>query len=432
MAFTLTMPKLSPTMDAGTLVQWHKKEGDLVEVGDLLFEVATDKATVEYMAIDEGYLRKILVKEKGEAYVNQPVAIFSVEKNEDISKYKPEGEESALAAVAAEKEGESQGGSKSTPAPTPTASVMPTAAFEPAAPLEDYTFEFSREKTFRKKASPLAKKLAKEQGLDLDSIQGSGPGGRVMERDLEKASKGSWISFSRAKAPTEKPGSYEEKSLSPMRKAIATRLSQSKTYIPHFYISIDVDAAPMSALRAELKKGELNLTFNDFVMRAVALALKKHPEVNTGYNSVTEKIIEFKTIDIAVAVSIPEGLITPIIRHCDYKNMGEISAEVKALAKRAKEGTLEPQEYQGGSFTVSNLGMYGISQFQAILNPPQAAILAVAGIRDVPVVKDEQVVPGKVMTLTLSCDHRVIDGALAAQFLASLKTTLESPALLLV
>jgi len=220
--------------------------------------------------------------------------------------------------------------------------------------------------------------------------------------------------------------------MSPMRKAIGEKLQASKTFIPHFYIQQDIDVEPMITLREQLKAGGIKVTFNDFIMRAVALSLKEHPVINSGFNSDGSKIVRFKTIDIAVAVSIDEGLITPIVRHVDYKNLGQISSEVRHLAGLAKDGKLQPHQYRGGSFTVSNLGMFGIHDFQAIINPPQVSILSVGGMRDCPVVKDGQVVPGKRMMISLSSDHRVVDGADGARFIVTVQKYLENPTILLI
>ena len=225
---------------------------------------------------------------------------------------------------------------------------------------------------------------------------------------------------------------YEEESLTPIRKVIAQRLQEAKSFIPHFYVSQEIKAEALFEIREQLRNWEIKLTYNDFVVRACALALRKHPNVNSGFNTANNSLIRFKTIDIAIAVSIPIGLITPIVRHADYKNLGELSTEVRQLAKRAKDGKLDPQEYKGGSFTISNLGMYGITDFQAIINPPHAAILAVSGILDRPVIRNGNVVPGKVMNMTLSADHRVVDGVAAAQFLKTVQAYLENPAGLLL
>lgn len=434
MPFTLTMPKLSPTMDVGTIVKWHKHEGDHVADDELIMEVATDKATVEYQVLDGGWLRRILIPAGGEASVNQAIAILTATADESIEGYKPEG--LLLPATEVGKEAVTIA---STPAPegesraTTTAGAMPLPTFIPEPPLGDYTFAFPTELLDQKiKASPLARRLARERQLDLSSVKGSGPGGRIVSRDLVYAQPKSQIPLTRRQQPTTVAGSYREEPLTPIRKVIGQRLQESKSFIPHFYVSLTIDAAPLVAFREQLGRVGIKVTFNDCVIRGVALALRDFPNINSGFNTQNQSIIRFQTIDIAVAVSLPEGLITPILRHTDYKQLGEINVEMKSLAKRAKEGKLQPHEYKGGSFTISNLGMFGVSHFQAILNPPQAAILAVAGILDTPAVKEGSVVAGKTMTLTLSVDHRVIDGVAAAEFLNRVKFLLEQPAVLLV
>lgn len=432
MPFTLTMPKLSPTMEGGTIVKWHKKEGDQVQPGDLLMDVATDKATVEYQAIDEGWLRSIIVPEGKEANVNQPIAIFSEGKDESIKDYKVPSQ--AKEEKAAPKEAEQKAGQEAAaPVAKPVGASLQQPSFVPESPLENYAFAYPTEKQDKRiAASPLAKKIAKEKGLDLSTVKGTGPGNRILERDLEKAQSASIVTFGQREAPQDAPGSYEEMPLTPMRKVVGQRLQESKSFIPHFYVTQTINAESLFATREQLKNNQFKISINDFIVRATALALRQHPEVNTGFNSVNQTIIQFKTIDIAIAVSVGGGLITPIIRHTDYKNLGEIAVEAKLLAQKARDGKLEPQEYKGGSFTISNLGMYGVAEFQAILNPPQAAILAVSGIQDVPVISKGAIVPGKTMNLTLSVDHRVIDGVAAAQFLQTLKNLLENPALLLI
>lgn len=437
MPFTLTMPKLSPTMEEGTIAKWHKKEGDFIEADELLLEVATDKATVEYNALDSGWIRKILVGDGKEAMVNQPIAILTEDKNESIEGYKPEGA-AAKAAPVAEKaavdtdkdEGETKPIESTVPAAGTATIKQPK--FIPEAPLQNVDYWRPDGDNSRIKASPLAKKLAKNKGLDLSTLKGTGPGNRITSEDLSKAQPTGLVAFSRNERPTEAPGSYEEEALTPMRKVISQRLQEAKSYIPHFYVSLKINAQPMMDLREQLKNNGVKVTYNDFVVRASALALRKHPNVNSGFNSVTNSIIRFKTIDISIAVSLPAGLITPIVRHADFKNIGELSLEIKELAARAKEGKLDAHEYKGGSFTISNLGMYGVSEFIAIINPPQAAILAVSGILPVPVIKDGLIVPGNEMTLTLSGDHRVIDGVAGAEFLKSLQKLLENPSILLI
>lgn len=428
MPFTVTMPKLSPTMEEGSVAKWHKKEGDKVNSGELLLEVATDKATVEYNALDEGYLRKILVPNGGHAIVNQAIAIFTEKANESIEGYKPEGVQPAKAAPVAEATTNREA--------APTQSSAPSfqqPAFIPEPPLEKYEFNFPTSAiASRIAASPLAKKLAKEKGLDLSSVKGSGPGGRVSSKDLDLAQPDQPVNFNKRAKPTTAPGTYEETVLTPMRKTIAQRLQQAKSFIPHIYVRQEIDAAPLVELRDQLKGADLKVTFNDFVIRACALALREHPNINSGFDSVKQAIILFKTVDIAVAVTLEGGLITPIVRHADFKNLGEISVEVKELATRARVGKLKPEEYKGGSFTISNMGMFGVTDFAAIINPPQAAILAVGGIDECARVKNGVITAGRRMNLVLSVDHRVIDGAEAAKFIKTIQKYLEVPALLLV
>jgi pyruvate dehydrogenase E2 component (dihydrolipoamide acetyltransferase) len=434
MPFTLTMPKLSPTMEEGTIAKWHVKEGDHVAAGDVLMEVATDKATVEHSALDEGYLRKIIVAEGSEAQVNQAIAIFTESADESIEGYEPEGVTAPAEETPAEVNEEASAAPAKEAAPAPLkGGAMSQPAFVPEPPLESYTFEKPTAPIGGKiPASPLARRLASEKGVDLTTIKGSGPGGRIVSEDLDKGQPAAVVAFSRQEEPTLMPGTFEEESLTPMRKAIGRRLQESKTFIPHFYVTQEIDAEPMVRIREELKKQGVRVTFNDFIMRATALTLRQHPEVNSGFDTVNNAIIRFKTIDISLAVSMEAGLITPIIRHADYKNLGQISSEVRALAKRARAGKLAREEYAGGSFTISNLGMFGVRDFIAVINPPQAAILAVGGIQDKPVVKEGQVVPGKVLSVTLSADHRVVDGVDSARFLATLQGLLESPSALLI
>lgn len=436
MPFTLTMPKLSPTMEEGTITKWRKKEGDLVKAGDVLFEVATDKATVEHSALDGGYLRKIIVGEGGEARVNQAVAIFTETADETIEGYKPEGiaakspEPVKQEASSEEKLDTATAPSKASPK---QGAGMQQPAFLPEPPLSSYTFQFPEKAVEgRLRTSPLARKLAKEKGVDLTTIKGTGPHGRIVSRDLPMGQHKATVAFGREELPQIAPGTFVEESLSPMRKVIGQRLQESKTFIPHFYVSQEIRADALFESREQLVKVGVKISFNDFVVRAAALALREHPAVNSGFNSVQSSIIRFKTIDIAIAVSLAAGLITPIVRHADYKNLGQISVEIKDLAKRAKEGKLAREEYAGGSFTISNLGMFGVTNFMGIINPPQAAILCVGGIEDRPVVANGQVVPGKTMNVTLCADHRVIDGADGAKFLKTLQKYLENPSVLLI
>lgn len=429
MPFTLTMPKLSPTMEEGTITSWHKKVGDYVEAGDVLFEVATDKATVEYNALDSGWLRSIIITDGKEAIVNQPIAIFTDEKDESIEGYQPEGasKEEAIAAPSMEEKIESPS-PRYHPEPQPTPAKEEPQKSSIEAPVQPSIR--APEMPQRILASPLAKKIAKEQGFELSRIKGTGPGGRIMSRDLAQAEAAEIRGYK--ELPIIPAGTFEEEPLSQMRKAISKRLQEAKTYIPHFYVTIKVNAEPLIDIRQQLKNFDLKVTYNDLIVRASALALRNHPAVNSGFNTVNNSLIRFKTIDISIAVSIPTGLITPIVRHADYKSILDISEEIKELAARAKEGKLKEDEYKGGSFTISNLGMYGVEDFIPIINPPQAAILAVSGIQEVPVVRNGQIVPGHQMALTLSGDHRVIDGVSGAEFLNTLKQYLESPASLLI
>lgn len=309
---------------------------------------------------------------------------------------------------------------------------MQQPSFVPEAPLAAYDFSTCHAEKGAA-VSPYARKLAKEQNLDLSAVKGSGPHGRIVSKDLKGAPSKGITGFGEKEPDSEVlPGSYVEEKLSPIRKIIGQRLQESKTFIPHFYVTYVIDAAPIAELRKQLAVSSIKLSVNDFILKASSLALCQHPVINSGFNSVTQSIIRFKTVDIAVAVSLESGLITPIVRLADCKRVHEISHEVKELAIRAKAGKLERHEYTGGSFTISNLGMFGASNFIGVINPPQAAILCVGGIEEKPVVKNGQVVPGQQMSLTLCSDHRVIDGADAAKFLQTLKQLLENPALLLL
>ena len=378
-----------------------------------------------------------MVSEGQEAKVNQAIAIFTKTKDETIEGYIPEGLIVEEKIVGKEKFDASFSPDSSSVQEQPKMSTkgsqigLNPAAFE-IAPSLDINQSSSIDDNGRVKASPLAKKIAKEKSLDITTVQGTGPSGLVTSKDLELAQVDVSSVFGSKKKPQDPSGSYEDIALTPVRKVIAERLQQAKTFIPHFYVSLEIDAEPIVALREELKVTGIKLTFNDFIVKAAALALKKHPEVNSGFNVVNNSIIRFKTIDISIAVSVEGGLITPIVRHADFKNLGQISSEVKSLADKARLGKLQLHEYKGGSFTLSNLGMYGINTFTAIINPPQAAILAIGGILDKPVVRNGVVVAGKTISLTLSADHRVIDGAMAAQFLKTIQNYLEHPSVLLV
>lgn len=418
MILEIAMPKLSPTMAEGKIVKWLKQEGDAVAEEEALCEIATDKSTMEFTSIEKGYLRKIFHKEGSTVVVGEILALLTETKGEDLSAYKGKQEEVKI--VEEKKSEEKRVVSNAVSLPT----------FSPAPPRSNYHFEV-RDDYEKIAASPLAKKVAKEKGLDLGSIKGSGPNGRIIAKDLEFAQGASPVMLSDG-PPTLVPGSYEEIPMSPIRKVIGERLQASKMTIPHYYITDEVRVDKLIDMREQLKEGGLKVTYNDFVLRAVALALKKHPEINSGFNSENQTIIRFKTIDISLAVSIPDGLITPILVHANHKNIFTLSEEAKRLAKKAKEGSLKPEEYQGGSFTLSNLGMFGIKSFDAVINPPQAAILAVGGIFEKAIFENGQPICGHVMDLTLSLDHRVIDGAEGAKFLHTLKIYLTNPAILLI
>jgi pyruvate dehydrogenase E2 component (dihydrolipoamide acetyltransferase) len=430
MPFTLNMPKLSPTMEEGTVAKWHKKAGDKVESGELLLDIATDKATVEYNFLEEGYLRKILVAEGKTASVNQPIAIFTEKLSESIEGFHPEGaapkvEKKAEAPIPAPRE--------TSQAPAAPVSARAEPRFVPEPPLINYRFSFPSGNIAEKVlASPLAKKIAQEKGLDLTSVKGSGPKGRIVSRDLDLAQPDRQVTFGRRELPEIPPGTYKEVELTPMRKIIGQRLQESKSFIPHFYVRQEIDAAPLFDTREQMKSYQIHATINDFIIRAAALSLRDHPMINSGFHSIHQSVILFQTVDIAVAVSVEGGLFTPIIRHADYKNIGEISVEMKELSGRAKSNELKPEEYKGGSFTISNLGMLGVSEFVPIINPPQTAILGVGGIEECVRIKNGRTLTGKKMQLTLASDHRVVDGVEAAKFIKTLQKYLENPTVLLI
>ncbi|PTY00463.1 pyruvate dehydrogenase complex dihydrolipoamide acetyltransferase [Spartobacteria bacterium LR76] len=413
----VTMPKLSDTMTEGTITRWRKKKGDTVEMGDILAEVETDKATMEMEAFDDGVLHEIFVPDGGKAKVGDAVALILAE---------GETAESAGKTPAAKNDLTTSGGKEAAPA---------TAA--PAAKAA----EGSADSDSRVKASPLARKIAKEKGISLASVQGSGPGGRIVVKDLEGAPSAP-APAAAAPAPAAAPaiqataGASDTKvPLSGMRRTIAERLVASKQQNPHFYLSVEVDAGPLMKLRTELNKaneaaGQPKLTVNDFVLLAISRAAAAHPYVNASWGG--DSIIQYASVNISVAVAVDDGLVTPVIRNAAKLSLKEISASVKDLAARARTKKLKPEEYQGGTITVSNLGSYGVEQFYAIVNPPQAAIVAVGAIVKKPVVnaKDEIVV-GQRMVVSLSGDHRVVDGAIGAEFLGTLRKLIENPALML-
>lgn len=410
MAEVINMPRLSDTMEEGTVAKWHKNIGDKVEEGDLLAEIETDKATMEFEAFQEGVLLHIGVEEGNTAPVDSILAILG-EQGEDISALLNGG-----APAAAPKE--------ETSAEEPSAAPVESAA--PSSP--------SNESGDRLKASPLAKKLAEDKGIDIRQVSGSGEGGRIVKRDIDnfKAAASSAASRPAPQVNLASAGAapsgmrYDELPVSQMRKTIARRLSESKFTAPHFYLTLDIDMdAAIDARKRINAVAETKISFNDFVIKAAAVALKQHPVINSSWDG--DVIRRNHDINIGMAVAVEEGLLVPVIRHADQKGLATINKEAKEFAGKARDKKLQPQEWEGNTFTISNLGMFGIEEFTAIINSPDACILAVGGIKQVPVVKDGAVVPGNVMKVTLSCDHRVVDGASGAAFLQTFKGILESP-----
>ncbi len=413
MAIVINMPRLSDTMTEGVVAKWHVKVGDAITEGKLLAEIETDKATMDFEAFpgQEGTLLHIGVGEGEASPVDTILAVIGA-KGEDISALlagAPAEPAPAAAAVAVEV--------REAPAPVAVLAPTPAPAATPA-PTADH----------RVKASPLAKSLAAEKGVDLRAVTGSGEGGRIVKRDIETAATASAATPSAAPtAAVSYPSSgYQDTPISQMRKTIAKRLSESKFTAPHFYLtmSVDMDAA-IEARQALNATGDHKISFNDLVVKAVAKGLKKHPAVNSAW--LGDVIRTNYDVHVGVAVAVEDGLLVPVVRHADAKSLTQISAEVKDFAQRAKTKKLQPMDWEGNTFTISNLGMFGIDQFTAIVNPPDSCILAVGGIQSVPVVKNGQVVPGNIMKLTLSCDHRVVDGATGSAFLNSVKAFLESP-----
>ncbi|WAC20123.1 dihydrolipoamide acetyltransferase family protein [Luteolibacter sp. SL250] len=434
MSVNIEMPKLSDTMTEGTLIKWHKKVGDNVEIGDILAEVETDKATMEMEAFDEGVLTEIRVQEGDKATIGSVLAVLG-----------GEGGGSAPAPAAETKAAEPKAGETA-----PAAASTPAPA---AAPREDGE---------RIKASPLARKIAADLNVDLGNVTGSGPAGRIVKKDVENASsspakkpssdasaaaalaasaKGKASAPAAAAAPaaqailpTAKEGD-ERIELSSMRKVIASRLLTSKVTIPHFYLHLEVDAAPLMSLRKQVndqaeKTHGNKFSVNDFILLATIRAAEAVPAINASFAG--DHIVKFKHVGLSVAIAVEDGLVTPVIKKAETQSLLAISQAVKDFAKRAKDKKLKPDEFDGGTITVSNLGAWGIESFDAIVNPPQAAILSVGAAIEKPVVKGGQIVPGLRMNIGLSCDHRVVDGAVGAEFLSQVKKLLEQPALMLL
>jgi pyruvate dehydrogenase E2 component (dihydrolipoamide acetyltransferase) len=421
----ISMPKLSDTMTEGTLVSWKKKKGDKVSAGDVLAEIETDKATMEWESPEDGTLTEIYIAEGGKVNVGDKIAFIG------------QAGESAPAAAKTEQRAEKEepvkpAGKKEKKSPAePKKPATPAKAAERPAGSDEA----------RVKASPVARRLAGELGVDLSSVNGTGPEGRVTESDVRAVASAQGLGAAKAPAqktavPAIKPGGGARIRLSGMRKIIADRLVASKWPVPHFYLNIEIDAGPLMVARAELKSaGEgaetSKITVNDFVLKASVQAAVRVPKVNASFDE--DSIVQYSDVDLAVAVTIEDGLVTPVLRAAQNKSLREISEVVKDLAHRARHKRMKPEEFQGGSFTVSNLGRYGIDSFSAIINPPQGFILAIGRINKMPVIDDgDQIVPGYRMAICMSCDHRVIDGALGAEYLKELRHLLENPALLLV
>ncbi len=421
MATKVHMEALSPTMEEGQLVQWLKSEGDEVSSGDVLAEIETDKATMELVARGDGVLRRIFVQAGGTAPVGSVIAVIAAG-DEDISGI--EGHAGGTATAVAEPPAKPVEKAAAPAAPARPAAQTPAPPAPPAAPAENGG---------RVKASPLARRLAEEMGVDISRVQGSGPGGRVVKRDIE-AAKEAGVPAPSVAAWVPDGAEFEDVPTSQMRKAIAKRLVQSIGPVPTFYLTIDVDMRRVMEARASinamLEKDGLKVSINDIVLKAVAGALRRHPECNAQWQETYVR--RFNAVHLGVAVAIDDGLITPVVRNAHAKGIAQIGAEVRELAGRAREKKLMPDEYTGATFSVSNLGMFGIHEFTAIINPPEAGILAVGGIEETPVVERGQVVVRPRMRVTMSCDHRVIDGAQGSRFLQTLRSMLEEPTAILL
>lgn len=417
MPIYIEMPSLSDTMTEGTLLKWLIKPGDTVKAGDVVAEIQTDKATMEQNAFEGGKVHKLYASEGDKVPIGAPMAILLADGEE------PPADDSAPTAVKAA--APSASAASAAPAARRAGSTRPATS--------------ARARGGRVKASPLARKIAEERGVNLAALTGSGPGGRIVRADVLDAGKnggGGAPGGLPVIRPTAGPDDTRVP-LSPVRKVIAERLLASKTQIPHFYLNIEVDAGPLMAFRVQANKAEeargsgVKFTVNDFILKAVAAAAKETPAANAAFD--VDAIVRFKSVNVSVAIAIEDGLVTPVIRDAHEKSLYEINAAVKDYAKRAKENKLKPDEFAGGTITVSNLGAYGIDTFDAIINPPQAAIVSVGAVVKKPVVDAKgQIVAGECLWIGLSCDHRVIDGAVGATFLQALRRYVEAPALMLV
>lgn len=406
MATKVLMPKLSDTMDEGKILKWLRKEGEKVKQGEPLVEIESDKADMELEAYDSGVLRKIVVPDGGKAPIGALIGIIG-DAQEDIKGLL----------------------SETSPAPPKAESPKAAQASVQAAPPQPVATAAKREEPGRTdgrlKASPLAKKIAQDRGIRLESVRGSGPQGRIVKRDLDAAPGG----FAARPGAAIVPGTTEEVDLSGIRRTIAKRMAESKMTAPHFYVTIDIDMEPAMAFRNQiLNATSLKLSFTDIVIKAAAMALMKHPYVNGTYLGDRARLHHYAHIGVAVALD--EGLVTPVVRNCEQKRIDQINAELRDLVDRARTRKLKPDEYQGSTFTISNLGMFDVDDFVAIINPPEGAILAIGSIVERPVVRDGSIVIGHTMKVTLSSDHRIIDGAVAARFLQDFKNFMQNPAAL--
>lgn len=444
MAEVIRMPRMSDTMTEGVFVEWHKKVGDKVKSGDILAEVETDKATMELESYNNGVLLYIGVEKGQAAPVDSIIAIIGKE-GEDykelLADEKAKDSENAEK-VEDGKEGKENSESKKEKEAKAdktehTSAEKKAEVKENKSELQEQELEEKEDQTQadengRIKASPLAKMMAKEKGVDLAKVEGSGDGGRIVKKDIESYTptaekKENALSF----APVTGEEGYTDAAVSQMRKTIASRLSQSKFAAPHFYLTVSIDMDNAIAARKSINAvAPVKISFNDIIVKACAAALRQHPQVNSSW--LNDVVRTYKHIHIGIAVAINDGLLVPVIRHADGKSLAQISVETADLAERARNRKLQPQDWEGNTFTISNLGMMGIEEFTAIINPPDACILAVGGINTVPVVKNGQVVAGNVMKVTMSCDHRVVDGAIGAKFLQTVKDYLEDPVRMLI
>ena len=425
------MPKMSDTMEEGVIAGWLKKVGDEVKSGDILAEVETDKATMELESYDDGFLLHVGVKDGESVPVDGVIAIIG-EKGENIDDILKEvsNEQNNNEAVDAKDEKE-EIVDEDNPVEENLEVKEEDEVKNTEDKIEDINIDFSNESD-RIKASPLAKKLASEKGVDISMVKGSGDGGRIIKEDIENFKHSENIPTKEVKLPEiYSKESYEEIPVSQMRKTISKRLAESKFSAPHFYLTMEIDMDNCVEGRNKINEtSDVKISFNDIIIKAAAVSLRKHPMVNASF--LTDKIRVNNHIHIGVAVAVDEGLLVPVIRFADNKSLSHISTEVRNLAGKAKNKELQPSDWEGNTFTISNLGMFGIDEFTAIINPNDACILAVGGIKNTPVVKNGEIVPGNVMKVTLSCDHRIVDGAIGSAFLKTLKELIEDPIKILV